>query len=106
LAYQPKPIDTSRVRLTPEMLQLTEALARNAHEIWAQQRLAGGWVRGARRDDARKEHPGLVPYERLPESEKDVDRDVAMQTVKALIALGYSIMKKKAPRKSNRLPRN
>lgn len=106
MPYRPKPIDTSRVRLSPEMRKLTELLARNAHENWARQRFARGWVHGARRDDVRKEHPCLVPYERLPESEKDLDRDMALQTVKALIALGFVVKKKNAPvEKTRRLPK-
>jgi len=68
-------------------------LARNAHDIWARQRLADGWRFGPRRDDAKKEHPCLVPYEDLPESEKVYDRSAAMETLKAILALGYRIMK-------------
>jgi ryanodine receptor 2 len=36
-------------------------------------------------------HPGLVPYAELPESEKDYDRNTALQTLAAIIALGYRI---------------
>jgi hypothetical protein len=32
-----------------------------------------------------------VPYEALPGSKKTYDRNAAMQTLKALIALGYRI---------------
>jgi ryanodine receptor 2 len=93
LSYQPTPIDTSGVTLTREILELTELLARNAHDHWARQRVAEGWKYGPRRDDARKEHPCLVPYEELPESEKDYDRKAAMETLKAIQALGYRIEK-------------
>lgn len=91
--YQPKPIDTSQVKLTDDILDLTELLARNAHDIWACQRLADGWRYGPRRDDARKEHPSLVPYEELPESEKEYDRSTALETLKAMIARGYRVEK-------------
>lgn len=93
MSYEPKPIDTSGVTLTGEILQLTEQLAKNAHDTWARQRLAEGWRYGPQRDDARKEHPDLVPYEELPESEKEYDRSAALQTLKAIIALGYRIEK-------------
>ena len=89
--YRPEPIDTSQVRLPREIEELTEKLSRNAHEIWARQRMADGWRRGAARDDVRKLHPGLVPYEELPESEKLYDRSTAMETVKAILALGFRI---------------
>jgi len=92
-SYEPRPIDTSRVKLTDDILELTELLARNAHDIWARQRLADGWRYGPQRDDAKKEHPSLVPYEELSESEKVYDRQAAMETLKGIIALGYRIEK-------------
>lgn len=91
--YTPAPIDTSRVILGQDLLALTELLARNAHEVWARQRLADGWRHGPRRDDAAREHPGLVPYDQLPEAEKEYDRHTAMETLKAITALGYRIEK-------------
>ena len=93
MSYQPAPIDTSGVTLTKGIRDLTEQLAKNAHEVWARQRLAEGWRYGAERSDTRKEHPCLVPYEELPESEKEYDRQTAMETIKAILALGYRLEK-------------
>lgn len=93
MSYQPAPIDTSGVTLSEGILDLSELLAKNAHEVWARQRLAEGWRYGAERSDARKEHPCLVPYEQLPESEKEYDRQTAMETIKAILALGYRLEK-------------
>lgn len=89
--YQPKPIDTEKVILTTEHLKITELLAKNTHELWAQQRLADGWKYGEKRDDIKKEHPCLVPYEDLPESEKEYDRRTALGAIKTFLALGYRI---------------
>jgi ryanodine receptor 2 len=89
----PEPINTDHVVLDDSVRELTELLARNAHDIWARQRLADGWRFGPRRDDAKKEHPCLVPYEDLPESEKEYDRKTSMETLKAIVALGYQIKK-------------
>jgi class 3 adenylate cyclase len=91
MSYQPEPIDTSKVIINIEHLQLTELLAKNTHEIWAQQRIEEGWKFGHQRDDIRKEHPGLVPYEELSESEKQYDRNTALGAIKMLLALGYRI---------------
>jgi RyR domain len=91
MSYTPKPIDTSRVKLTPDILKLTERLAKNAHDVWARQRLADGWQHGPKRDDAKKKHPCLVPYDKLPESEKQYDRNAAMESIKAILASGYQI---------------
>jgi hypothetical protein len=91
LKYEPRPIDTSRVELPSEIVELTERLSENAHELWARQRLSDGWRYGSRRDDRKKEHPCLVPYRELPESEKQYDRIAAIETLKTIIALGYRI---------------
>jgi hypothetical protein len=93
LVYEPKPIDTSKVHLSEEILELTEQLAENTHEVWAQRRKAEGWACGRRRDERKKEHPSLVPYKDLPESEKDYDRSTALETLRAMLALGYEIEK-------------
>lgn len=92
MRYKPKPINTRKIVLTPEIRALTERLAENAHDIWAKKRLAGGWTFGRRRDDAKKKHPCLIPYDKLPEAEKEYDRVMALQTLKAMLALGYRIL--------------
>lgn len=91
MSYKPEPIDTSHVTLTTEHLKITELLAKNTHEIWSTQRLGEGWEYGPQRDDAKKQHPGLVPYEDLPESEKEYDRVISVGVIKTLLALGYQI---------------
>jgi hypothetical protein len=93
LVYKPEPIDTSNVRLSDEIFQLTEHLAENAHEVWAKQRMNEGWTYGPQRDDFNKKHPSLVPYKDLPEEEKEYDRRTAMETLKVMLALGYRIEK-------------
>ncbi len=93
MSYIPHPLDTSSVQLNPGILELTEQLARNAHEVWAKERIAQGWRLGRERNDSRKEHPCLIPYEELPESERVYDRNAAMETLKAIQALGYRITK-------------
>jgi hypothetical protein len=89
--YEPHPIDTSGIRLPDELLALTEELARSTHDHWARQRIGEGWTWGPARDDAAKRHPDLVPYAELSEAEKQYDRTTAMETLKAIIALGYRI---------------
>lgn len=93
MSYVPKPIDTSNVKLSDDLLALTERLAENAHDHWAAQRMSEGWTCGPERDDAAKKHPDLVPYADLPEGEKEYDRKTAMETLRAITALGYRIEK-------------
>jgi len=89
--YQPSPIDTTQIELPQSVLDLTERLARNTHDVWAANRLREGWSFGPKRDDDRKTHPCLVPYEERPDAEKQYDRNTALETVKAGLALGYRI---------------
>jgi len=91
--YDPQPIDTLAVQLSAELQELTELLAKNSHDNWARQRMADGWTYGPARDDALKQHPNLIAYEELAEGEKEYDRVAAMETLKAIIALGYRIQK-------------
>ena len=91
--YNPKPIDTSDVQLSPELLELTEKIAANVHNVYVAGRLAEGWVYGPERNDVKKTNPTLVPYNELPESEKDFDRNTAIGTLKLICALGYRIEK-------------
>jgi hypothetical protein len=91
-------IDTSRINLSADIVELTERLAENIHAVWAEQRMNDGWTYGPKRDDASKQHPGLVPYADLPETEKEYDRHTAMQTLKLILALGYRIEKAKGDR--------
>jgi ryanodine receptor 2 len=89
--YIPKPIETSDIELSADLLELAEILAENVHDTWAAQRLAEGWTLGPERNEAKKEHPCLVPYQDLPEAEKEYDRKAAMGTLKAILSLGYRI---------------
>ncbi|GHT77385.1 hypothetical protein AGMMS50262_18230 [Bacteroidia bacterium] len=92
-AYNPHPLDTSAVELPADLLNLTELLARNTHEVWAAQRIADGWHYGTERSDSKKLHPCLVPYDELPESEKEYDRNTAMETLRLIHKLGFEIVK-------------
>lgn len=91
-AYHPNPIAATVVVLPREMAELTERLAENAHDLWAAQRMADGWTLGERRDDGARKHPCLVPYSELPDTEKEYDRNAALGTLKAILALGYRIV--------------
>ena len=92
--YIPHPVDTSDVELPDELKQLLEQLARQVHDQWAIGRLADGWTYGPERNDTLKQHPFLIDYDELPESEKDYDRNTALATLKLIITLGWSIEKK------------
>ena len=91
--YNPKPIDLSDVTLDSSLESLVEALAENVHDTWAKGRMDDGWTYGPERDDAKKHHPCLVPYNELSESEKEYDRNTAISTLKFIVKKGYGIQK-------------
>jgi hypothetical protein len=91
--YTPNPICTDHIELPADLLELTEKIAENVHEIWAEGRIREGWSYGPARNDALKTTPCLLPYGELPEGEKEYDRKTAMETLKLIVALGYTITK-------------
>ncbi len=92
--YIPHPVDLSDVVLTEDLHELREAIAENAHEVWAASRQAEGWTYGPMRNDQLKQTPDMVPYSDLLESEKEYDRKMAMDTIKLLKKLGYDLVKR------------
>lgn len=90
--YIPAPVDTANVALSPELMQLMEQLARNTHEVWAASRIAQGWTWGPERNDEKRTTPCLVPYEELPEVEKDYDRNTSMETLRMILSMGWRIV--------------
>lgn len=91
--YIPKPIDLTDVILSDDLIELREAIAENAHEIWAENRRNEGWSYGPVRDDAKKQTPDMVPYAELTDSEREYDRATAMRSIKLLKKLGYDVVK-------------
>ena len=85
--------DTENIQLPDELIALTELIAENVHRVWAAHRLAEGWTYAKETDAANKKTCCLVPYDELPESEKDYDRNTALETLKLIIKLGYKITK-------------
>ena len=91
--YNPVQVDTTDVVLPEELLALTEKIAENVHDVWAVGRMAEGWVYGPVKDLEKKTTPQLVAYEELPDEEKAYDRNTALETLKLIVKLGYSITK-------------
>ena len=89
--YTPNPIDTSDIQLPEELNSLLEAMAKNVHEIWAQERINQGWTYGEKRNDVLKQHPCLIAYEDLPEEENVYDRNTSIETLKLILKLGFKI---------------
>ena len=95
--YIPHPVDTDGIELGEGLEKLTERIAENVHEVWAQRRINEGWTFGAERNDEKKQTPCLVPYSELPEEEKEYDRTTALSTLRLVRALGYRIEREETP---------
>ena len=91
--YIPQPVNTKGVVLPEELNGLAEEIAKNVHEVWSEGRMKEGWTYGKERDDAKKQHPCLVPYEDLTEIEKEYDRNTSQETLKLIMKLGFKIVK-------------
>lgn len=92
--YEPHPIDVDSIPLDGDLEELQEAIAENAHDVWAEARKKEGWTYGKERDDSNKLHPDLIPYTALPDSEKEYDRIMAFNTIKLVKKLGFDIVKR------------
>lgn len=89
--YHPQPINTNDVQLPEELNGLIEKMAENVHDVWAKARISQGWTYGEQRDDKEKKHPCLVPYDELPNEEKEYDRNTSIETLKLILKLGFNI---------------
>lgn len=92
--YEPKPINLDKIELTDELAELQEAIAENAHDVWAAARIREGWSYGPEKDVINKKCPDLIPYSAMPDSEKEYDRIMALDSIKLVKKLGFEIIKK------------
>lgn len=84
----PEAINADRLVLSD---QLIEQIARDVHDQWALERQRQGWTWGEHRDDDKKEHPGIVPYDMLTNDEKEIDRVTVRAVISSLLAQGATI---------------
>ena len=91
--YRPNGEEERHVEIPAELEGLVELLAQNVHDTWARGRIREGWTYGPERNDSLKQTPCLVPYDELPETEKEYDRRTALSTIRFILASGYKISK-------------
>uniref|UniRef100_A0A8I3Q8Q6 Ryanodine receptor 3 n=1 Tax=Canis lupus familiaris TaxID=9615 RepID=A0A8I3Q8Q6_CANLF len=90
-SFIPCPIDTSQVVLPPHLEKIRDRLAENIHELWGMNKIELGWTFGKIRDDNKRQHPCLVEFSKLPETEKNYNLQMSTETLKTLLALGCHI---------------
>jgi voltage-gated potassium channel Kch len=69
-------------KFTPEEI---EFLAKEEHLRWMQEKIHSGYQYGVARNNETREHPSMVPWEKLPEEEKEKDRN-AVRTIPGILA--------------------
>lgn len=70
-----------------------EILAQAEHERWSEDRRRAGWTYAAVRDDDRRRHPALVPWDELPEHEKAKNRESSAQLPPVLARAGFELIR-------------
>ena len=62
-----------------------EMLAQMEHERWMDEHLKRGWVQGPETNEKLRTHDCLMPWEPLPEQQKEKDRN-AIRTLPGILA--------------------
>jgi len=70
----PGPLGSIEQGIEDLVAQHREELAIAEHESWRVDRLVNGWVFGETRDNQKRLHPNIKPYEELSTAEKNLDR--------------------------------
>uniref|UniRef100_A0A672JJC7 Ryanodine receptor 2b (cardiac) n=1 Tax=Salarias fasciatus TaxID=181472 RepID=A0A672JJC7_SALFA len=90
--FSPTPIDISKVALPLQLEDIREKMAENIHELWVKDKLDLGWTHGQVRDEGKKHEPCLVEFSKLPEPERNQNLQMAQDTIRTLLALGFHIV--------------
>uniref|UniRef100_A0A8L0DVD0 Ryanodine receptor 3 n=1 Tax=Oncorhynchus mykiss TaxID=8022 RepID=A0A8L0DVD0_ONCMY len=109
-SFIPTPVETSQIVMLPYLEKVRDRLAENIHELWAMNKIELGWSYGKIRDDNKRQHPCLVDFSRLPETEKNYNLQMSTETLKTLLALGCHVVQVNANAEEDlkkiKLPKN
>ncbi|XP_039637449.1 ryanodine receptor 3 isoform X5 [Perca fluviatilis] len=90
-SFIPTPVDTSQIVLPTHLDNVRDKLAENIHELWGMNKIELGWTYGKVRDDNKRQHPCLVDFSKLPETERNYNVQMSSETLKTLLALGCHV---------------
>ncbi|XP_035260548.1 ryanodine receptor 2 isoform X5 [Anguilla anguilla] len=93
--FNPQPVDTSNVTVPEKLDYFINKYAEHSHEKWSTDKFANGWVHGDQLCEASKVHPLLKPYKGLSEKDKEVYRWPIKESLKTMLAWGWSIERTK-----------
>ena len=72
-------------------LTIAEDLAKMEHDRWVRDKERDGWRYGPERNDEQKLHPLMVPWEELPDEQRDKDRNPMRELPRILGRVGLQI---------------
>jgi hypothetical protein len=70
-----------------------EHLAEMEHERWMLAKLEAGWVHAAQTNKGKELHSALLPWDELPEEEKEKDRNLVRSIPRILAKAGYTVVR-------------
>ncbi|XP_049596076.1 ryanodine receptor 3 isoform X1 [Syngnathus scovelli] len=91
-SFIPTPVETGQIVMPPHLEKVRDKLAENIHELWGMNKIELGWSYGKIRDDNKRQHPCLVDFSKLPETEKNYNLQTSTETLKTLLALGCRVV--------------
>uniref|UniRef100_A0A914H250 Ryanodine receptor n=1 Tax=Globodera rostochiensis TaxID=31243 RepID=A0A914H250_GLORO len=106
--FVPLPVDTANIALPNFALEAHPRFAENLHELWAMRKVDLGWIYGEVRNEESKRHPCLTTFDRLPDTEKAYNINLALDTMRSIEALGWHLILDQPPTRLRpvRLPQN
>ncbi|XP_059908188.1 ryanodine receptor 3-like isoform X1 [Gadus macrocephalus] len=91
-SFIPTPVETSQIIMPPHLEKVRDKLAENIHELWGMNKIELGWSYGKIREDNKRQHPCLVDFSKLPDTEKNYNLQMSSETLKTLLALGCHVL--------------
>jgi len=71
--------------------QMIEKLAKAAHELFCEHLVADGYIYGPVTSETAKTHSSLVPFDALPDDEKEQNRNSVREIPAKLACIGYDL---------------
>ena len=69
-------------------------LSKAEHDRWMNEKLANGWTYALVRDNTKKHHPMLIPFDQLPVEEQRKDTAIIQNIIPLLASVGLKVVKR------------
>uniref|UniRef100_A0A8C0F4N3 Ryanodine receptor 3 n=1 Tax=Bubo bubo TaxID=30461 RepID=A0A8C0F4N3_BUBBB len=93
--FDPKPVSTANLVLPEKLEYIVSKYAEHSHDKWAFDKTNSGWKYGVSLDENMKTHPLIRPFKTLTEKEKEIYRWPARESLKTMLAMGWSLERTK-----------